>query len=281
MSEVAVLEKEEISQCEVSEEQEIFQEDKKPEIIYQIGDYECPLEMIWQIISDEGINIEDIFISSLTSKYLEALRNTPKEKFDYEYMAKFISTASQLVKLKAKAVTEIEQYDEIQDEECIDIIDKLKLYDIFRQQTLKLREREVVNRFYIKPKYTEKDYRVQLKDFDINRLVQGYANAIVNGEVSKAKDIPKVIKQLKFSTKDKETEIKSLIINKKYMKFSDLIEEDYDKGDIVTTFFAVLTLSKFGIVETLQEEMFGEIDIIGTANAQEIEIAEEDSIDAI
>ena len=281
MSEVAVLEREEISQVEIAEESVETEFETRSEIRYKIGDYECPLEMIWKIIKDEGIDIEKIFVSSLTSKYLEALRNTPKDELDYEYMSNFIATASELVRLKAKAITQIEEYDEVYDEECGNYIDKLKLYDLYKQQTEKLREKEVINRFYIKPKYSEKDYRVQLKDFDVNKLVQAYANAIVSGEVNKTQDVPKVIKQLKFSTKDKESEIKSLIINKKYMKFTDLIEEDYDNGDIVTTFFAVLSLSKFGILETLQQEMFGEIDIIGTANAENLQIGEEESIDVI
>lgn len=280
MSEVAVLEREEISQVEVVEELDIKQEDSRNEIKYQIGDFECPLEMIWQIIKDEGIDIENIFVSSLTSKYLEALKSTPKDELDYEYMSNFIATAAELVRLKAKAVTQIQEYDEVFDEECTNYIDKLKLYDLYKQQTEKLREREVTNRFYIRPKYTEKDYRVQLKDFEVNKLVQAYANAVVSGELNRTQDEPKVIKQLKFSAKDKEVEIKSLIINKKYMKFTDLIEEDFDKSDIVTTFFAVLSLCKYGIVDVLQHHMFGEIDIIGTANAHEIEIAEEEG-DAI
>ena len=65
------------------------------------------------------------------------------------------------------------------------------------------------------------------------------------------------------------------------MKFSDLIQEDFDNGDIVTTFFAVLSLAKFGILETMQEQMFGEIDLIGTTDADIIEIVNEEELNVV
>ena len=271
MSEIAVLEREvAVDTIEIIQDAEVnaFNEnnDNHNNIIYSIGDFECPLDMILQIIHDQKINIEDIFVSSLTSKYMEALRNTPKEQLDYEYMSEFIKTAAELVHLKARAATTIPEVEEYVDDECQDFIDRVKLYDIFKQQTPKLKEREVINRFVTKPKYSEKDYRVQLKDFDIDKLVQAYA---------------KIIKKLKFSTKDKETEIRDLIVKRKYMKFSDLIQDDFDNGDIVTTFFAVLSLAKFGILETMQEQMFGEIDLIGTTDADIIEIVNEEELNVV
>ncbi len=287
MSEIAVLEREVAVDTTIENIQDpevnAFNEnnDNQNNIIYSIGDFECPLDMILQIIHDQKINIEDIFVSSLTSKYMEALRNTPKEQLDYEYMSEFIKTAAELVHLKARAATTIPEVEEYVDDECQDFIDRVKLYDIFKQQTPKLKEREVINRFVTKPKYSEKDYRVQLKDFDIDKLVQAYANAIVNGEVNRVKETPKIIKKLKFSTKDKETEIRDLIVKRKYMKFSDLIQDDFDNGDIVTTFFAVLSLAKFGILETMQEQMFGEIDLIGTTDADIIEIVNEEELNVV
>ena len=65
------------------------------------------------------------------------------------------------------------------------------------------------------------------------------------------------------------------------MKFSDLIQDDFDNGDIVTTFFAVLSLAKFGILETMQEQMFGEIDLIGTTDADIIEIVNEEELNVV
>ena len=65
------------------------------------------------------------------------------------------------------------------------------------------------------------------------------------------------------------------------MKFSDLIQDDFDNGDIVTTFFAVLSLTKFGVIETMQEQMFGEIDLIGTTDADIIEIVNEEELNVV
>ena len=77
MSEIAVLEREVVvDTIENIQDAEVnaFNEnnDNQNNIIYSIGDFECPLDMILQIIHDQKINIEDIFVSALTSKYMEA-----------------------------------------------------------------------------------------------------------------------------------------------------------------------------------------------------------------
>ena len=51
----------------------------KPEIVYHLSDFDGPIPLLYELIKSAKIAIEDIFISEVTSQYVEIIRNTPKE----------------------------------------------------------------------------------------------------------------------------------------------------------------------------------------------------------
>ena len=59
------------------DEVEIF--NSTPEIIYHISEFDGPLDLLVTLIHDNKIEIEDLFISEVTSQYVEIIKNTPKE----------------------------------------------------------------------------------------------------------------------------------------------------------------------------------------------------------
>ena len=61
------------------------------QIIYHISDFDGPLDMLVTMIHDQKIAIEDLFISEITSQYVEIIKNTPKEELDYDYAGDFIT----------------------------------------------------------------------------------------------------------------------------------------------------------------------------------------------
>ena len=67
---------------------------EKPKIVYHITDFDGPLDLLYQQIKDAKIDIEDIFISDITSQYVQIINNAPKEELDYEYAGEFISSRS-------------------------------------------------------------------------------------------------------------------------------------------------------------------------------------------
>lgn len=73
--------------------------------------------------------------------------------------------------------------------------------------------------------------------------------------------------------------IRLIISVRKQMKFTDLFEPDYDKGDIVTTFLAVLELLKYGRLRAEQEEVFGEITIYAIEGTEDVPIDFEEGDD--
>ena len=47
---------------------------EKPKIVYKLSDYEGPIELLYELIKAAKIPIEDIFISDITSQYVQIIK---------------------------------------------------------------------------------------------------------------------------------------------------------------------------------------------------------------
>ena len=246
----------------------------KPEIKFKIMDYEEPMALLYDLIKREKISIDDIFVSDITSQYVEIVRQTPKDELDYEYAGDFIRMAADLVYFKSMhMLPKEEDYEYTEDDpeyERILFENKLKEYALMKEQSEKLKELETINRFYREPKYTDKDYRVALVNFSLPKLVEAFAKVLANADKHEQSVMPKKVMKERFSVHDQMENIRSIIAVRKEMLFTDLFEFDYDKLDIVTTFLAVLELLKYGMLHAKQEQIFGEIVIYAVEGTEDV-----------
>jgi len=256
---------------------------EKPKIIYKLRDYEAPIELLYELIKSAKIAIEDIFISDVTSQYVQIIKDTPPEELDYEYAGEFITMAAELVYLKSVRTLPQDDPDDLDEDdpefERMQLINKIKEYALIKEKTDQLRSMETINRFYRMPVYTDKDYRVALVNFSLPKLVEAFAKILANADRREQEVIPKKVMKDRFSVSDQMEYIRLMISVKKQMVFTDLFEPDYDKSDIVTTFLAVLELLKFGRLTAEQEEAFGEIRIFAVEGMIDMPLELEESED--
>lgn len=244
----------------------------KPVIHYHLSDYDGPLDLLLELITASKIAIEDIFISDVTRQYVEIISSIPREELDYEYAGEFITIAAQLVYLKSLRTLppdEDEDSDFYIDPEVErrEFIRKIQAFALMKEQSQKLRERETINRFYRLPTYTEKDYRVVLTNFSLPKLVEAFARVMVNADRRQASVIPKKVMKERVSVAEQMNNILDLASRLKQFSFLSLLEPDFDKSDIITTFLAVLELLKYGRLHVEQEETFGNIMIYAVEGA--------------
>ncbi len=249
-------------------EKEIFNE--SPTIVYHIADFDGPLDMLVTMIHDQKIAIEDLFISEITSQYVEIIKNTPKEELDYDYAGDFITMAAELLYLKSiKTLPSDEEENAEPDERDLFIL-KVKEYELMKEQAEKMRLLETTNRFYRPPEYDEKDYRVALVNFNLEKLMEAYARIVVQADVAQKEKIPKKVVREKFSVSEQIAHIERIAKEKKEFTFTSLFEPDYDRNDIVTTFLAILELLSYQKLNVKQEELFGEIVLTYVENSADI-----------
>ena len=255
----------------------------KPKIVYHLRDFDGPLDLLHQQIKDAKIRIEDIFISDITSQYVEIINNLPPEELDYEYAGEFIVMAAELVYLKSLRTLPKDDDEEITEDdpeyEKQLLINKIKEFALMKEQSEKLREVETINRFYRNPTYTDKDYRVALINFSLPKLVTAFAQVLVNAERYEQEIIPKKVVKDRFSVHDQMVYIRDVIAERLRIDFTELFEPDYDKSDIVTTFLAVLELAKYGVLGVEQEETFGVIYLTALDGIEDISLDFEEEED--
>ncbi len=236
----------------------------RPVVTYHLADFDGPLDLLVELINKAKIAIEDIFISDVTRQYVEIVTQATPEELDYEYAGEFIKLAAQLVYLKS--LRTLPQEDDYEDEFYDDpevqrreLLNKIAAYKIMKEQAEKLREAETINRFYRMPDYTEKDYRVVLTNFSLTKLVEAYARVMINADRRETATIPKKVVQDRFTISQQMKNIYMRIRQENVVQFTSLFEPDFSRGDILTTFLAVLQLAKLQKAHVVQDELYGEV----------------------
>ena len=244
----------------IEEEEELFV--SRPKVVYRLSDYEGPLDLLLTLVKAAKIDIEEIFVSDVTKQYIDIIKNTPKEYFDFEYAGEFIILAAELVYIKSLRAWPVEEENDEEDEIELKkqtLILKMKEYAILKEQSQKLGAMETVNRFERMPVYSEDDYRLSLTNLSLSKLVEAYARVLANSDKIKQSEMPKTVMREKFSVSDQMRNIRERLTVEKSFSFYSLFTPDFDKNDIVTTFLAVLELMKYQKLTAQQDEMFGEI----------------------
>lgn len=245
-------------------------------VVYHISDFDGPIDLLLELVKSAKIRIEDIFISEVTKQYVEIIKATPREELDYEYAGEFITFAAELVYLKS--LRTLPKEDEDEDDGVIDereaFINKIKEYALLKEQAEKMRDMETINRFVREPVYSDKDYRVCLTNFSLPKLVEAFARVLANSERAVRDAMPKKVVKDRFSVHEQMTHIRELIYYHGSFDFEFLFEPDFDRGDIVITFLAVLELMKYGIIKAEQEEAFGKIILYKVEGNEETAIQE-------
>ncbi len=67
-----------------------------------LSNYEGPIDLLLDLVKRAKISIEDIFISSITEQYLEAMKQV--DELDMDQAADFIEVAATLLEIKSRAL---------------------------------------------------------------------------------------------------------------------------------------------------------------------------------
>lgn len=236
--------------------------------IYSIksNDFEGPLDLLIHLIDKNKKNICDINISDITDQYIQYLN--AMEELDLEIASEFVIMASNLLYLKSKtllprAVDEVsEEEEELTEEELVRRIVEYKKYKEIAEKIKDLYA-ENSKREYREPekiKFPKKELDLELTT---NVIVNAYQKVIVNNKKrlnKNAKNIKKIAITDTYTVTSKVKEMYKELIRKNKFVFNDLFsQKKCNKVELVTAFSGLLEMSRRSKVQTLQEELFGDI----------------------
>ena len=230
---------------------------------YDLSIYDGPLDLLLYLVRRNKIEIEDIFVSDITQQYLDIIG--PIEDWteeEIEYAGEFITMAAELIEIKSKLLIPTENVDATPDDlPERDLYRRLEELKMFKMQAEKLQGLETVNRFFREPVFSEDDYRLAIKDFDLDKLIDAYAKMTYRAVQQELRLEPKTIQKERFSIDNRMHHICEVLIEQKKTSYFSLIEKDFNKIDAINTFLATLELMKKQQISAHQEEKFKDIEI--------------------
>lgn len=243
---------------------EIGQDDKFSftSLSYHLYEEDVALDKLLDILKKDKVAIRDIFISSITEQYLAYVVSLTKEEKDYDDISSFLVLAATLIELKAASLLpkpEFEEYEDdgLSDEELFYL--RAEEYAAYRDAAEKLRSYEILNRYYREPVFGEDDYKVVIKDFSLQKMIEAFSRMLERAEFEEDHTAEKTIEKERFSVSDRMVDVVEALRALSLIKLNDLFEPGFTKLEIINTFLAVLEIVKQQIAAISVEGDPGEI----------------------
>ena len=230
----------------------------------KIDNFEGPLDLLCHLIDKNKMNIYDINLSEITDQYIEFLKE--QEKLNLEIASEFVVMASTLLFLKSKNLLpkQEEEEEEITEEE---LIRRIIEYKKFKEISKVLREKYIIfsNRYYDFDEKIDLQKQKLEKKYDEAIIPEIYENLVEknNEKINQnAKNIEKIAITDNYTVASKVREMFRVLIKQKRFVFNKLFSiKKHNKQEVVTAFSGLLELSRRSKVETIQEELFGDITV--------------------
>ncbi|MGM0548601.1 MAG: segregation and condensation protein A [Bacillota bacterium] len=230
-----------------------------------LDDFEGPLELLYQLVKKNEINISEVSLAQITDQYLKHLEQM--REFDLDLASEFLIIAAELIEIKIKALLPKKEV-EAEPESEHELITRLREYELFKNiaQMLKKWEEEAGNRYQVEVDIEELMPEMLQIDLEISalKLHELVIKALTSEKEEKTEIIrnPKLeyLKEEKFNIRNKIRDILQDIreVNHK-ISFFELIKEKDNQLEIVVSLLALLELMKRKKVKVIQENNFSEI----------------------
>ena len=227
----------------------------------KLENFDGPLDLLLYLVKQSEIEIKDIFVSQVTDQFLEYLKGI--DDLDVEKASEYLAMAATLLEIKSRALLPQLEFEDvaIEDPEQA-LIRKLEEYKMFKDEAQQLKTMENVDRFYKDPDDNAYDVRVVYKDFNLDGLIKAFVNVMTKADIRESiktarKAIPKEI----FTVKDKISYIRNVLTERNSCSFYELFLPDCTRGELITTFQAMLELLKLQYILCEQNGVYEDITI--------------------
>ena len=224
--------------------------------------YDGPLDLLYDMISKQKIDIKDISITEITKQYLSYLEML--DKMDLEITSEFITMASKLLQIKSRYLLYKQKDDEEEEDPRLELMEKLEEYKKYKlaAEDLKSNVTDLSEVFYRKKEEIIIDEKIDLEDISIDaiKMILQHILKVKTSEETESKDdrLNKIVKGRIVSVEEKMVYIRGIIKEKEQVHFTNIIE-DCDKNEVIATFLSILELIKAKEITVEQDIFFDDI----------------------
>ena len=228
----------------------------------QLKVYEGPLDLLYDMISKQKIDIKDISIIDITKQYINYI--TALEKMDLEIASEFITMASKLLEIKSRYLLYKQKDNNEVEDPRLELMEKLEEYKKFKlaSQDLKDNITYVDDLYYRKKEEIIIDDTMDLDDISIDDIknILPYILKVKSEDNKPHKDekLDKIVRGRIVPVEEKIAYIREIISRDNEVSFIKVIE-NVDKDEVIATFLSVLELIKSREIVVYQDLFFDDI----------------------
>ena len=224
--------------------------------------YDGPLDLLYDMISKQKIDIKDISITEITKQYLNYLEML--DKMDLEITSEFITMASKLLQIKSRYLLYKQKDNDEEEDPRLELMEKLEEYKKYKlaAEDLKNNVTDLSEVFYRKKEEIIIDEKIDLQDISLEAIKMILPRIL---KINKTEDIEpnddklnKIVKGRIVSVEEKIVYIRNIIKNNGDIKFSNIIE-NCNKDEVIATFLSILELIKAKEITVEQDILFDDI----------------------
>ena len=232
--------------------------------------FEGPLDLLLYLIKKEEVDIYDVNLTQLATQFLEYIEMM--RLLDLEIAGEFLVMASTLMYIKSRELLPKDQQVQVEGEEegedpRWELIRQLVEYKKFKDaaaqlQRLETEQENVFPRMPCKPEFEEPPAaRPNVSIFDLIAAVSSILNRFAQrGEARE-------IFEDKWTVSEKIEHILATIAERKQLRFSELFSDASNRVEVVVTFLALLELIRLKQILAVQDESFGDIELVKATTA--------------
>lgn len=247
--------------------------------------YEGPMELIFDLISKNKVDIRDISIVEITDQYLEYINNF--KVFDLDLSSEFISMASKLLEIKSRYILYKKSNQQDYEDPRNELVQKIEEYKKFKELAEKISEsiEDFGDIFYRDKCEESEDEDLNFSNITMEEIKKLLPKLSEMLRIEKTVEIPeseeklkKIIEGKNISVEDRIDKIRDIIKVNDRIEFNSIIENG-DKKEVIANFLALLELIKLREILIKQETVHSRIIIEKIdSNYQHIPLIEEDDI---
>ena len=230
------------------------------------------MELLFDLISRNKIDIRDISIVEITNQYMEYVDHV--KSIDMDLASDFIMMATRLLEIKSRYILYVKDKGESEQDPRQELIDQIEEYKKYRQiaEEIKDKIKEYDNRFYRQ----EEELELEEEDdnLDLSRINLDEIETLLpdlfkildqvkknDKELEKNPNLKKIVENRTISVEDRIKSLRSKIKEGERLSFIQSLESQ-DKKEVIASFLAMLELIKLKEIEIIQDKKNKDIIII-------------------
>lgn len=226
-----------------------------------LSQFEGPLDLLLHLIDKAEINIEDIFVSEITSQYLAYMDDL--SDLDMDRASSFLTVAAQLLLIKSRSLLPRPPVEDEEEEDPKEaLLRQLREYKAFRSAGEELHERfeEAKKAFSRLPEdVVLPPQKFELQNVTLDTLYCAFLDVLNReDETEEKQDRTQNVRPDTYTVRDRVVHLRTKLKEGR-VRFTDLFSDASTRMEMVVTFMALLEMLAHGEVHITQGATFAPI----------------------